>query len=280
MSEMYVALKNAMWLGWQNESNWTNKWFYFAYAAIRPMAQCLILFFIYRLVTANPANDERFVAIYVAQAFFTIFIAVSGGISWVVIQDREHFRIIRYIYIAPMPFWLYILGRAMVVLLVACVSLAILLLFGWLVLGLPIGPEHVHPGLLAYATLLGIAGAGCVGLAFAGFCLVTARHSMMMAEGAGAVFLIFCGVIYPIDLLPGLLRAVGLPLPMTYWMELVRRAFDAQGFSPLLERLTTPSIVGLLTFLTVGFAAFSLYIFNVCENAAKRAGTLDQTTNY
>ncbi|MCZ7585057.1 MAG: ABC transporter permease [Deltaproteobacteria bacterium] len=280
MNLALAAIKNAIWIGWEMESNWTKKWIYFIYAAVRPMALCLILYFLYMTKEASPATDENFVAMYIGNAFFNIFIAVAGGISWVIIQDREHFRIIRYIYVAPSPFWVYIVGRATIVLAISLVSLAIVMAVGILFLGIPIGPSNVDFGLLFVSTFLGLVSATCVGLIFAGVCLITARHSMLMAEGAGAVFLLTCGILYPVDIMPWFAKILGYALPMTYWIELVRRAFGAASFSPALAGYGTTPMLIFLAVLSVIFTWIALRTFRACEDSAKRSGKLDQTTNY
>jgi ABC-2 type transport system permease protein len=280
MSLSLTTLKNAMWIGWELEYNWTKKWVYFLYASIRPLSLCLILYFIYKLIATDPAGSQGFVSIFVGNAFFSIFIAVAGGISWVVIMDREEYRIIRYIYVAPMPFWWYMLGRATVILLVSLSSLTIILTFGAVVLGMPIGLTHISWPLLIPATILGVVSAAAFGLLFAGLCLVTARHSMLMAEGAGAIFLLACGVLFPVDFLPSWMQPVGMALPMTYWMEIVRRSFGGISFSHRLAAFSTTSLLVILFVLTILFCAAAFGGFKLCETHAKRTGKLDQTTNY
>jgi ABC-2 type transport system permease protein len=275
-----TIIKNAMWVGWANEANWTKTWVYFLYAAIRPLSLCLILYFIFRLISSNPAASANFISVFVGNAFFSIFIAVAGGVSWTVIQDREQFRIIRYIYVAPMPFWLYILGRAMVMLLVSLASLVITLAFSAIVLGLPVGVFDISWSILIPSTILGVVGAAALGLMFAGLCLITAKHSMLLAEGAGAVFLLLCGVLYPVDFLPRWAQVFGLAMPMTYWMELVRRSFGGYQFSPLLAPWSNTAIMAGLFLLTILFSIVALGAFKLSERAAKKRGKLDESTNY
>lgn len=280
MRLVLATLRHAMWIGWEMESNWTKTWIYILYAATRPLALCLIIYFLFKTVNPQPATDPAFVSVYIGNAFFTIFAAVAGGISWVVIQDREHFRIIRYIYIAPSPFWLYILGRALIVLVISVLSLAIVVMFGTYVLGTPTGWSHINWPLLLPTSLFGIASAAAMGLIFAGVCLITARHSMLMAEGAGAIFMLTCGVLYPVDVMPAIARWFGMTMPMTYWMELVRRSFGGFGFSPVLAGVSDGALMAGLAVLATAFCAVAMWVFRLCEGNAKRRGVLDQTTNY
>jgi len=127
---------------------------------------------------------------------------------------------------------------------------------------------------------MGAVSAAAVGIIFAGLCLITARHSMLLAEGAGAIFLLICGVLYPVDFLPQWTQIASVSLPMTYWMELVRRAFGSYTFSPRLSRFSDASIMIWLALLTAAFCLVSLGVFKLCENFARRHGKIDQATNY
>ena len=63
-----------------------------------------------------------------------------------------------------------------------------------------------------------------MGLALASVVLTIAHGSWLVGEAvAGALFL-FCGAVFPLDALPAWLRPVGYLMPVTYWLELVRRA--------------------------------------------------------
>ena len=267
-------------LGWLSESNWTRAWVYLLYAAARPLSMCLILYFIYRVATRQPATSPMFLAIYAGSAFFTVIATLTAALSWVIIEDREHYQIIRYVYIAPLRFWQYIVGRSLPVLGISVSTLLIILGFGAVVLGLPLGPGHVNWPLMLPTFLLGLANAAALGMAFAGLVLITARHSMLLAEGAGATFLLVCGVIYPVDFLPRWLHPVALALPMTYWMELVRRSYGVLGFSPMLAAWGTGKLFAVFAATTVGLALVAVWGFRRLEHLAKRLGKLDQATNY
>lgn len=280
MRVFWQQLSAAARVGWENESNWTRRWVFILYSAARPLALCLILFFLYKVKAADPAGSQQFLSIFVGSAFFTMIISITAGVSWVVIEDREHYQLIRYVYITPMRFFVYILGRSLPILAISISSLLIIWLFGWLVLGMQLGPGVINWLLLAAVIILGLVTTAALGILFAGMVLVTARHSMLLAEGTGAVFLLICGVLYPIDIMPTPLIAVAKVLPMTYWMELVRRSFNLSGFSPMLSAWSDVGMLVVFTLATAALAVVAILSFRMFENIAKKYGKLDQTTNY
>jgi ABC-2 type transport system permease protein len=274
------AFRAAMTIGWQIESNWTKWPLYLLYAATRPLALCVLLFFLYKVVSEAPAADPHFVAIYLGNAFFSIFGTMASSLSWAVISDREHYQLIRYVYISPMPFVLNIMGRAVTFVIVALSSVVIIIGLGHFWLGLPIGLSQVNWVLLAPVLLLGMIATLSLGMFFAGMLLVTARHSLLLAEGVGGIFLLICGVLYPTTFLPWFLQPLAMLSPLTHWVEGCRRAFGLRGFDANLVWLPDWALLLVLAVLTVLTAIAGFKAFHWFEDYAKRHGKIDQTTNY
>ncbi len=274
------AIVASMKIGWEIESNWTNVPLYILYEAVRPLSLCILLYFLYKVVSASPGADPHFFAIFIGNAFFMIFGALASGLSWAIISDREHYQIIRYVYIAPAPFVWTVIGRAVTLLAVALTSVLLTLLVGRWPLGLPISLGGVRWGLLAMSLPLGLAAACGIGLFFAGMLLITARHSLLLAEGVGGVFLLLCGVLYPTTYLPWWLRPLAWLNPLTHWVEASRRVFGVTGFDKPLGALPDWELLAILLVLTVVYLYIGWKSFLWFEHRAKRAGKIDQATNY
>ena len=158
---------------------------------------------------------------YVAQVLF--------GITWVIHDDREHYQTLKYIYISPANYYVYILGRSVSKIVVTTFGVIITLGFGILALNIPIALFVVNWPLLALAMGLGLACIISFGLALAGISFLTAKHDQGMNEGIAGVFYLFCGAIFPISRLPAWSTPLATVLPITYWLYVVRVAFFGEG---------------------------------------------------
>ena len=101
----------AAWLGWQIESNWADPFLFAIYSIIKPLSGAAILVVMFGLISKGNFNTPLFSYIYIGNAFYTYVSAVMTGVSWAVIDDREHYKTLKYMYIAPIPIPFYLFGR-------------------------------------------------------------------------------------------------------------------------------------------------------------------------
>lgn len=271
------------WLGWQIEANWADPLLFISYAIVRPIAASLILLFMYLVVTNGKTSGDLFAFMYVGNAYYMYVAQVLFGISWAVIDDREHYEMIRYVYISPMPYYLYLIGRGMVKLVVTTLAVVITLVFGILVLKIPIhwsalGGSNLPVLLLSlFSGLLSIS---ALGIILAGICLLVPRHSFLMSEGLAGVFYLLCGVIFPIEVLPSWMQAIGKVLPFTYWLEAMRRATLGKSISTAFALYSDAQIGLILIITTGGLVLLSHGVFRLAEYGARKRGVIDRTTGY
>jgi len=82
--------------------------------------------------------------------------------------------------------------------------------------------------------------------------------------------------------LPPAIRWIGYVIPITYWLELIRRALVgevAEAF-PTLQGLSNEQILGILVGLTLVFGVLAIFVFRWAEHRAKERGLIDMVTNY
>jgi ABC-2 type transport system permease protein len=274
------TIKIAGWLGWAMESNWTDPFLFAIYSIVRPLASSLILVVMYYVVTRGKTGMDLFAYIYVGNAFFMYVINVLFGISWVIHDDREHYQMIRYIYISPIRMYYYLFGRGIAKMILTTVAVIITIGFGMLVLKIPIDLLGVNYPLLIFSVIAGIFIITCMGILLAGITLVTAHHSWALTEGIAGLFYLACGAIYPIDILPIWLQYVSKALPLTYWLELVRRSVLGKSLSPTLSGFSNVELIAIMALTTLALALFSHYIYRSIEHIARKYGKIDQLTNY
>ena len=281
-SEAFRSFKIAAWLGWQITSNWTDPFLFAIYSIIRPISRAAILVVMYGVITHGNFTNPLFPYIYLGNAFYTYVFIVMNGVSWAVIDDREHYQTLKYMYIAPIRIPIYLLGRGVAGFLTASLSVLITILAGVLFLHVTFDPLQANWLLFFVSLFIGVIMLSMMGLVLAAFSLLVVRHSGFMAEGVSGVLFLFSGAIYPLEVLPKWLQPIGFAIPITYWLELMRRSLVgnvAQAF-PTLARFTNLELLGILVGLSFLFGIISIYVFRRCDHLARERGLIDRTTNY
>jgi len=279
-SESVRSLRVAGWLGWQIESNWTDPLLFAIYSVVKPVAGALILVFMYMVVAQGGLDNPLFPQVFLGNAFYIYVGAVLMGVSWAVIDDREHYGMLKYMYAAPLNIYFYLLGRGTAMAIVATIAVAITLLFGIFVLGLPIEPARIDWALLGLSLILGLGGLAFMGILLGGVSLITARHNFYIGEAVAGALYLLCGAVFPIDVLPKPLQISGQALPLTYWLEVLRRALLGQGASEILARLSDGVLLLILAGSTVALALISIAFYRWAEHTAKEKGLIDMQTMY
>jgi ABC-2 type transport system permease protein len=300
--EYLRSLRIATWLGWQIESNWTEPWLFAIYVFIKPLAGSLLL--VLMVVAARnggvPVADEFFSFVYVGNACYMLVGAVTFGMTWAVISDREHFGMLKYIAISPVRMRSYLIGRG--------VSRAAQGALG-AVLSLTVGAfcfprlrdaltaEGADPLGLVYFLVIGTAMLVVLGLILAGAVLNMAKHGMFLSEGVAGMLYLVSGVIFPLDVLPGYLQVVGLCLPTTYWLEGMRRSLlgveqlnamrsemlhrmAGSEAAPVLNGWSSAQLAAALAVSTFVLAVVAHYFFAWCERRAWRLGKYDERSGW
>ncbi len=96
---------------------------------------------------------------------------------------------------------------------------------------------------------------------------------------AGALYLL-SGVVFPLDVLPAPLQALGKALPTTYWLEALRRALLGDGGSAALGDVPTGTLVLVLALSATVLALAAVLVFRLAEGIAHRRGLLDMQTTH
>lgn len=281
-SESLRSFKVATWLGWQIESNWTDPFLFAVYSIVKPLASAGILVIMYSIIAKGNFGTPIFPYIYYGNAFYIYVGAVMTGISWAVVDDREHYKTLKYMYIAPIRMPIFWLGRGVARFLSGSVAVLITLAFGVVFLHVPLDLMRVNWPLLVVSLAFGIAMLSMMGLILASITLLVAHHFFLIGEAVASALYLLSGAIFPLDVLPVWLRPLGYAMPITYWLELMRRSLAgsvAQAF-PTLARFTDLQLIGILIGLSLVFGAISVFVFRYCDHHAREQGLIDRVSNY
>ncbi|HEY6868085.1 MAG TPA: ABC transporter permease [Candidatus Eisenbacteria bacterium] len=275
-----ARLKTAAWLGWQVESNWADPLVFGIYTVLRPLATALILAGMYWAVSSRAARAGLFPAVYLGNAFHVYVTTVVIGMGWVVVEEREEYETLKYVYTSPIGMFTYLTGRATVKLVLATLSLLLTLTVGWFLVRVHWSWTAVAWGPLALALVFGLAATVALGFLVAGMALLLPRVAISINEGLAVALYLLCGVIFPIDLLPHGLRELSLFLPFTWWYECLRRFILGAGVSTTLGTLPGAALLGGLAATTAAFVVLGVRGYSALERRARQAGRLDQTTMF
>ncbi len=281
-SQAWRSFKMAAWLGWQIESNWADPFLFAIYSIIKPLSGAAILVVMYGIISKGNFTNPLFPYIYIGNAFYAYVGAVMTGVSWAVIDDREHYKTLKYMYIAPIRIPVYLLGRGVARFVTGSFSVVITILVGVVFLHLPLDVVKVDWGLFLLTLLVGAVMLAMLGLLLGSFSLLLVHHSGFVGDAVAGALYIFSGAIFPLEVLPVWLRPVGFAMPITYWLELIRRSLVgnvAQAF-PTLASFSNAQLLVILLGLSALFGVVSVFAFRMCDHRARERGLIDRVTNY
>jgi len=289
MTEPWRTLRWSTWLGWQVESNWAEPWLFVLYLVIKPICGSLMLvcmFYAAKYAAPTRVPAEFLPYVFVSNACYGLVGTVMFGMSYVVITDREHYRMLKYIYVSPASFQAYFLGRGLARGMEGLVGGAITLASGLAIKDIR---ESIHYEAIDPLWLLVFLAIGSVMLWSAGMILASAmlnmtRSGMFLSEGIAGVVYFLSGVVFPLAALPTWLQPVSLALPTTYWLEGMRRALTGRPpeGSPLtgspLDGLDNLELAGLLIASTAVLVVISQWFYHYSVRRAWRSGRIEETT--
>lgn len=293
--ENWRTFKVAAKLGWQVEGNWADPLVFFIFAILRPMATALILVLMYQVI-AGGQRGEYFNYLYLSNAFFVLVIETMSGLAFTILDDRENYKMLKYIYTSPARKFSYLIGRAVAKISLGMLTTVILLTVGLLFLGLNIDLAGIEWGWLALYFPLGMVALLGFGIILAGVALVIARNGGAIGEVTAGCLLLFSGAYFPVDVLPPVIREISLGVPITYWLEGLRRALSggiltvsvptSDGstaivpISPTLASFDNLQLLMILALSALTSAIVAFFFYRWVENQAKERGMIDRLTGY
>lgn len=283
------AFATATRLGWQMEANWTDPLLFFIYSVAKPLASTLI--FVVMIEVIGGASSREFRGfVVVGTALWAFVLSGIAGLAWSVLDDRERYRMLKYLYVSPSDFFVVLLGRGVARVAVGAMGALITLVFGVVALGVPFDPMTVNWPLLVVVTVLGLVTIVAIGVVMAAICLQTRLDSWSYPEAAAGALFLITGAVFPLSVLPLPIQAAGLLAPLTWWIEGTRIALFPAGisavagpgslFTEVTGRTSVGSLEAVIALMVTGALATlaATAVFRRSVHRAKDRGLLDQTT--
>lgn len=272
----------AAWLGWQIESNWTDPFLFLVFSIVKPVAGVLILVFMYSAVSRAGADSPIYAYIYLGNAFYIYVGAVMAGASYSILDDRERYRSLKYIYIAPVSIPIYLFGRAVARFVTGTIAVVVTLAAGIFFFRVPVNPLTTDWPLFLAALALGVVCLSFMGILLGTWTLTLRIEPWFAGDAAAAALYLFSGAVFPLSILPAFLQPLGYLMPMTYWLELLRRAMLGPGAAafPTLAGFSNFELFGILAAVTAGFGVVAFFAYSYFDRVAREQGMIDAQSNF
>ena len=270
----------AVRLGWAVTSNWTRPILFIVYSVLRPVSVALILAVMYTVITGNTAATRPYLAfLSIGTAFWSFIQEGVSEFATGILEDRGRYHILKYSYMAPLGFPIFLVGRATSKLASAAGSVVIVLLVGSVALRLNIDPRQIDYPLLAVACVLAFVAV----IAFAitlSMMLLAGRDTNGYGEIMAQFLYLFSGAIFPISVLPGPVAWLASLSPLPYWLELCRRAILHGRIYEMFPNLSDGEVLLRLLAATAGAVLLSFLLYRRIDRRARRMGYIDMEANW
>jgi ABC-2 type transport system permease protein len=281
VADFIKSARESFWVGWKVESNWADPVLFATYRIVQPLASLLIVAFIVIIggTTSAGLQKDYLARLIVSTAFFVYVAQITTNMGWLVHTDRSRYEVLKNIYISPGTLHPYIIGRGLVSVVNATISVIVTLIFsiavfnGILNLGIPLNLLSVNLLLLIPTVVLGVSGLIAVGYMLSAINIVSNRLEFILGESLAGIFFLLGGVIFPVTALPNWVQPLSAVLPITYFLDAVRDSFGLGTGNALLD-------LGFLFVTTIAISIFAYAVYRRAELRAKRLGLFDRKSEY
>jgi len=273
-ADSWRSFRTAIRLGWAIEANWSDPLLFAIYTMAKPLAAAGILVVMFQVITQGQ-NPDFLQFLIVGSALWNIVFGVMAGLVQSILEDRERYRMIKYVVVTPTSLFPFLLGRSLARVIVAFVAVVLTLVVGVIFLGVDLRPNLLY---LVPATVVGVLAVIGLGVFMAGWCLQLRQEAWHYPEAiAGALYLI-SGAIFPIDVLPSWLHPIAYAFPTTWWLEASRRGLLGHGSPGDIGAVSDGMVMLFLVISTAVVIPLSLAAFAWFMKRARQAGLLDMVT--
>src|SRR5205085_12070707 len=105
--------------------------------------------------------------VVVGSALWSFVLSGVSGLAWMILDDRERYRMLKYVYVSPSDFLAVIVGRGVARIGVGAMGAAITLAVGVGFLNVPFDPGRIDWSLLVATMAVGLVAILAIGLILA-----------------------------------------------------------------------------------------------------------------
>ena len=139
-ADAWRSFRTAIGLGWAIESNWSDPFLFAVYTIAKPLAAALILVVMFQVITGGQGT-EFLQFMIVGSALWNVVFGVMGGMVQSILEDRERYRMMKYVVVTPTSLFPFLIGRSLARVLISMVAVVLTLLVGVVFLGVVLQPN-------------------------------------------------------------------------------------------------------------------------------------------
>ena len=300
MPRQLIGYAAAVRLGWAVSSNWTRPILFVTYSMLRPISMALILAVMYSVITHNAAAaihwlmdhqgedgnwEEKHSVVSKKRCEALHEILHEHDIEGVsefatgILEDRGRYHILKYSYMAPLGFPIFLVGRATSKLASAAASVVIVLVVGTFALQLSISPLRIDYPLLIAACILAFISVVVFAITLS-MVLLAGKDTHGYGEIMAQFLYLFSGAIFPIGVLPGPIAWLAALSPLPYWLELCRRSILHGGVYEMFPNLSDGEVLLRLVIATAGTVVLGYVLYRWTDRRARGLGYIDMEANW
>ncbi|HDL50555.1 MAG TPA: ABC transporter permease [Firmicutes bacterium] len=277
IKRLFLNFKTSFFLGWKIESNWTDPFLFTIYSLAKPLSSSFILIIMYLIITRGKIG-LTFPHLLIGNALHLYTANVLFGMAWAVVDDREFYETLKYIYISPVNLFIYLTGRGFAKFITTSVSVGILIFVSFTFFKLSLNPIAGWFIILPLFFILGVFSLFILGYLFAGLNFLIAKNGWFLTQSATGIFLLLTGAIFPLDVFPPFLRNIGYFIPQTIWMDGMRKILLGTGWNSFTKDMSILSLTKLLLIQNIVYFILVTLFFSTSLFIARRKGLIDQKT--
>lgn len=278
--QQWRGFQAAAWLGFLINSNWINPLIFAIYSVLRPLSAAFILVVMYRVISGDAPGTAAYLAFLVTGTAFWSFVQYGfAGLSNGIAEDRGEYRMLKYVYISSLSFYVYLFGRALAQLGSAVASTLVVLIVATVALRLPIDLFAVNYPLLIVGSAIALVAVVAMAMAF-GLLLLRMVDAHGYGELGAAFLYVISGAIFPITVLPALLATIASLIPLAYWMEIIRRSLLGAHAIRIFPTLSDGEVLLRLLGTTVATVLLAFLVFSWADRSARGRGLIDRESNW
>ncbi|RLE85451.1 MAG: hypothetical protein DRJ41_01190 [Thermoprotei archaeon] len=264
------------WLSWQELSNWTHPAIFMAYTLVRPIFGILLYAYIYVAfaISSGKANPSAAFYLITGVSFYNYIGNGIYGVVWVIHEERDHYRLLKYTYVSYPSLQGYLAARGLVHYVIGFILSLVSIGIGFTVTGLSPSLQPNIP-LLIVNLIVGMAWCTSIGITVSSLSLFSSEYGPLISESVGGLLFLVGSVIFPAKELPPWLYTLSEALPMKEWMELMRHSINTSYVPGNVQGLLVSQLMKALFYVTLSYV-----VFKALDRLVRLKGGLEATLEH